>query len=130
MLAVPAFAPRAQASYVSEIVSVSTPAEVFDPTLPHVDVERCRKREERALQTAKEEAGRVGVGVTKEAQTLFDSLHKTMPCRWQDKTIVVLEEVHVGEPYTPEAATADPEHRSTLQRVQKVLSAERARLGL
>jgi hypothetical protein len=53
-----------------------------------------------------------------------------MPCRWAGKTIVVLEEVHVCEPYTPDVATADAAHSTTLQRVQKVLSAERARLRI
>ncbi len=117
-------------SFVSEIVSAQKPAQPFDPALPHVDLDKCRKREERALQQAEADSSRVGEGVTKEAQLLFDALFRTMPCRWQDKAIVVLEEVHVKEPYTPEAAHADGAHSATLARVRKVLSAERARLGI
>jgi hypothetical protein len=71
-----------QASYVAEIVSAEPPNETFDASLPHVDLERCKKREERALQTAEQEAGRVGEGVTKEAQTLFDALFRVRLGSW------------------------------------------------
>jgi len=61
--------------------------------LPVVDKQRSREREERAVRAAQLEAAKIGVGVTAEAQKVFDALAKTLPCRWDDKTIVVLEEV-------------------------------------
>ena len=72
----------------------------------------------------------MGAGVTKEAQSIFDALCKTMPCRWGDKEIVVLDCVHIREPYTVDTCTAKDDHKTTLDRVRKVLAAERGRLGL
>mmetsp|Transcript_26127 Transcript_26127/g.57106 ORF Transcript_26127/g.57106 Transcript_26127/m.57106 type:complete len:177 (-) Transcript_26127:279-809(-) len=114
-------------SFIKEIVSSQPPQGPVDLSLPYVDLERCKKREEKALQQAELESSRVGAGVTKEAQAIFDALMKTMPCRWKDKVIVVLEEVFIDEPYTPESVRADDSN--IMERVKKVLQAERQRLG-
>ena len=45
------------------------------------------------MQAAQEMFERQGVGVSKEGQQLFDCFYKTMPCKWQGKTILVLGEV-------------------------------------
>ena len=39
---------------------------------------------------------RLGVGVSLQAQALYDTLSKTLPCRWQGTSIVVLGEVCPG----------------------------------
>ncbi len=46
------------------------------------------------MQAAQERSERQGVGVSMEGQQLFDCFYKTMPCKWQGKTILVLGEVH------------------------------------
>lgn len=119
-----------KANYVKEVISAEPPGPSFDPRLPQVDVDRCKKREEKALKQAELDASKIGENVTNEAQSIFDSLSKTMPCRWKGKTIIVLDEVFIEFPYDTHSCTASDEHKSALDRVRKVLQAERARLGL
>lgn len=89
-----------KASYIDKVVSVAKPAPgaVDLGPLPPVDMERGKRREAKALQQAERDAALVGVGVTKEAQSIFESLKKTLPCHWDGRDIVVLvsiDSVHV-----------------------------------
>lgn len=79
-----------------ESVSECTADPEEQPDVPYVDERRCREREERAVRAAELDAAKIGIGVTEEGQAVFDSLAKTLPCKWQNKTIVVLDEVRFG----------------------------------
>lgn len=46
-------------------------------------------------QAAQAEAAKTGVGVSTEAQQVFDALAKTMPCHWRQQSIIILNEVSV-----------------------------------
>ena len=64
-----------------------------DLTLPKVDINRSRLKEERALQDAEKSLHKIGKDVSREAQDIFEALDKTMPCIWRDKEIIVVDEV-------------------------------------
>ena len=48
-------------------------------------------------QVAQDKVERQGLGVSKEGQQIFDCIYKTLPCKWQEKTIIVLNEVSLHE---------------------------------
>ncbi|KAF8424977.1 anticodon-binding domain-containing protein [Tirmania nivea] len=101
-------------------------------------------REKAAVKAESERYATRGVGVTKEAQDVFNALNRTMQCRWQGKTIVVVDAmVAVEEPYTSEsckalgaaqpgtgaaAQAAAQKTEMALGRIRKVLEGERRRL--
>lgn len=91
--------------------------------LPAVELEKVFALEQHAMAQAADLRRLIGVGVTEEAQDLFDVLHKTLPCAWSGHTIIVgvvgQNEVIVTPPYTPESASGnDPK---SLEHVRKVV---------
>lgn len=67
--------------------------------LRQVSPKDAQARVERAVAEDHKRRSKVGKGVTEEAQALFDALGKTLPVRWHETTIVVLDEVVIGPPY-------------------------------
>ena len=52
--------------------------------------------------------------------TCNSPFHCRLPCRWADKSIIVMDEVKIDEPYTSECCKGSKE--TSLSRVRKVVS--------
>ncbi|KAJ2964196.1 hypothetical protein NQZ79_g789 [Umbelopsis isabellina] len=87
-----------------------------------VYIDQIKQREAEAIKLASQQAARTGVGVTKEAQAIFDALSKTLPCRWAKDTIVVMDEIIITPPYNEENCKANASSAAPLARVKKVVS--------
>ena len=99
----------------------------FDPEAAKA-AGRARAEQRRAEQKAFEDMGHLNSNVSTLTQTIYDALRKTMPCAWDGEAIVVLGEVRIPPPYTPEACQGNA-GSTALQRVQKVLAGEVAKLA-
>ncbi|XP_015688965.1 protein LSM12 homolog [Oryza brachyantha] len=115
-----------KANYIREFSVVGRADDPLDPAGCVLDLSAIHAREEAALRQAEIEAERIGVGVTPEAQSIFDALSKTLPVQWDKTDIVVMKEVRVCNPYLPENVSGGTSAAN--ERVKKVLDFERKRL--
>ncbi|CAG8593564.1 5710_t:CDS:2 [Ambispora leptoticha] len=112
--------------------ATNTTTSVFATTFPsvsYVQMERIQAREMQAYRETQAFLARIGVGVTVEAQEIFDALSKTLPVRWAEEKIVVLDEVVINPPYDLENCKANSSASGSLARVKKVLEGEKKRLS-
>ena len=95
------------------------------PQLLPVPLSFMEARESKAVKSAAQALARRGVGVTQDAQDLFDGLNKTLPCTWSGTSILVLGEISIDAPYTGDSIRALSGESSpndpSLQRVRKVV---------
>ncbi|GAN02847.1 conserved hypothetical protein [Mucor ambiguus] len=111
-------------SHIKEIVSLgeSTSSNSKKDYLPvnQVQVDRLKSRESEALKGFQSQVSKIGVGVTKEGQDIFNALSKTLPCRWSKDTIVVMDEILITPPYGVDNCKANATSSALLARVKKV----------
>ncbi|EFA79626.1 hypothetical protein PPL_07485 [Heterostelium album PN500] len=117
-------------STITEVSVIGSPEDSSTPstttqsicemtTLPAINLQSIQKRCDKALYQAQIQASKIGVGVTQEAQEIFYSLSKTLPCSWQGKTIVVLDEIKISSPYTVDSCVGSNHH--SLERVKQIV---------
>ncbi|KAI5777635.1 anticodon-binding domain-containing protein [Geopyxis carbonaria] len=97
-----------------------------EPKIAYLNTSFIASRERDATKDEANRQMRVGKGVTKEGQDIFDALSRTMPCRWHEKQIVVLDSVMITEPYGQ--ADVKSNDQNAAKRVKKVLEGERRKL--
>ncbi|RPB05159.1 hypothetical protein L873DRAFT_1663828 [Choiromyces venosus 120613-1] len=106
--------------------SVAQPFTNAEPKIGTVDIAAVAAREKDAARAEAERIANKGVGVTKEAQDIYDALARTMKCRWHDKQIIVYNDVIIDEPYTVDRVRSGDQN--ALIHVKKVLEGERRKL--
>ncbi|GJW63892.1 protein LSM12 [Tanacetum coccineum] len=124
-----------KANYIKEFTFLGQSADdPLDLKKCFLDLNSLQSKEEAAVRQAEIDVERIGVGVTAEAQSLFDALSKTcrlscpawLPVRWDKTAIVVMNEVRVSSPYLAESVTGGTPAAN--ERVRKVIELERRRL--
>lgn len=115
-----------KANYIKEFTFLGQGEDPLDLKKCFIDLNNLQAREDSAIRQAELEAERFGIGVTAEAQSIFDALSKTLPVRWDKTTIVVMNEVRVSSPYLSESVVGGTPAAN--ERVRKVLEFERKRL--
>jgi len=63
-------------------------------------------------------------GVSNVGHRLFLMLDKTLPVRWHNKSIIVLDNVLIEPPYGVEDCKAPPKHAKQLERVKELIKIE------
>lgn len=96
--------------------------------MAQIPVDKIKARQVEGIRYMEERIAKIGVGVSKDGQDIFDALAKTMECRWHEQTIVVMESVLIQPPYRVEDCKGSD--KNALTRVKKVLEGERRRLKL
>ncbi|KAA8902914.1 anticodon-binding domain-containing protein, partial [Sphaerosporella brunnea] len=97
-----------------------------EPRIGRVGAAPAGKTEAQLVAEEAKRLARIGKGVTKEGQDIFDALSRTMPCRWAEKQIVVLETVIIAEPYG--ISDVKGNDQKAVKRVKQVLEGERRKL--
>ncbi|XP_020264570.1 uncharacterized protein LOC109840360 [Asparagus officinalis] len=117
-----------KANYIEKFTYLGQGEDPLDLNKCYLDLNALQAREETAVRQAEVEAERIGVGVSSEAQSIFDALSKTLPVRWDKTVIVVMNEVRVSSPYHPSNVSGGTPAAN--DRVKKVLEFQRKRLQI
>ncbi|KAI9824875.1 MAG: hypothetical protein M1832_001480 [Thelocarpon impressellum] len=99
------------------------------PALKPIDMKAARARERAAVEKELRKERARGRGVGREAQEIYDALSRTLPVRWHEQSIIVLDVVMIAPPYTVETCQAAAKDAHPLQRVRKVLEMEKKKLA-
>lgn len=146
--------PKKIASPSSASIVAGTPyRDIFSkasPPISKVNVSTIPAKAYNAVQAELKNRSKIGVGVSKEAQEIFDQLSKVyglkkldsiiiyllltfifcfiylffiifrVPCVWKGKSIIAMDEVQINPPYTPESCISEDRAQAQLY-IQKLV---------
>mmetsp|Transcript_30777 Transcript_30777/g.56019 ORF Transcript_30777/g.56019 Transcript_30777/m.56019 type:complete len:176 (-) Transcript_30777:250-777(-) len=114
---------------ISKVVAISAPEGTVNLDLPSLSHQRVESRMKDALRKAESLANQINDSVSQEAQAIFESLSKTMPCRWEGQSIVVLDTLWIDFPYSI-SSYRECSDTELVNRVSKMLTNARKTLNL
>ncbi|XP_064225679.1 protein LSM12 isoform X2 [Aotus nancymaae] len=106
--------------YVSEVEIINDRTET-PPPLASLNVSKLASKARTEKEEKLSQAYAISAGVSLEGQQLFQTIHKTIKdCKWQEKNIVVMEEVVITPPYQVENCKG--KEGSALSHVRKIVN--------
>ncbi|RDW43647.1 anticodon-binding domain-domain-containing protein [Yarrowia lipolytica] len=103
--------------------AVSTQAFETNSPVGFVDLDAVKRREGDVVNQEMRKQANKGVGVTEQGQEIYDAIAKTLPCRWDGKSILAVEEVQIDPPYNTLSCKANKPNSQALAHVKKIIEA-------
>uniref|UniRef100_A0AAZ3RY10 AD domain-containing protein n=1 Tax=Oncorhynchus tshawytscha TaxID=74940 RepID=A0AAZ3RY10_ONCTS len=106
-------------AYVSEVDIINDRTET-PPPLASLNVSKLANRARSEKEDKLSQAYAISAGVSVEGQQLFQTIHKTIKdCKWQEKNIMVMDDVVISPPYQVENCKG--KEGSALSHVRKIV---------
>ncbi|XP_071369274.1 protein LSM12 homolog A isoform X1 [Centroberyx affinis] len=106
-------------AYVSEVDIINDRTET-PPPLASLNVSKLANRARTEKEDKLSQAYAISAGVSVEGQQLFQTIHKTIKdCKWQEKNIIVMDDVVISPPYQVENCKG--KEGSALSHVRKIV---------
>ncbi|XP_051987203.1 protein LSM12 homolog B [Xyrauchen texanus] len=106
-------------AYVSEVDIINDCAET-SPPLASLNFNKLVNRARMEKEDKLSQAYAISAGVSVEGQQLFQTIHKTIKdCKWQEKNIIVMEDVVISPPY--QVDNCKGRESSALSHVRKIV---------
>uniref|UniRef100_A0A8C5QWX3 LSM12 homolog n=1 Tax=Leptobrachium leishanense TaxID=445787 RepID=A0A8C5QWX3_9ANUR len=105
--------------YVSDVEVLNDRTQT-PPPLASLNIGKLASRARQEKEEKLSQAYAISAGVSVDGQQLFQTIHKTIKdCKWQEKNIIVMEEVTISPPYKVENCKG--KEGSALGHVRKVV---------
>ncbi|KAK7919261.1 hypothetical protein WMY93_010545 [Mugilogobius chulae] len=106
-------------AYVSDVDIINDRTET-PPPLASLNVSKLANRARTEKEDKLSQAYAISAGVSPEGQQLFQTIHKTIKdCKWQEKNIIVMDDVVISPPYQVENCKG--KEGSALSHVRKIV---------